>query len=440
MLAELGRCLNLPVEQYRDQSSDLARLAELRAKLNSYVQAIHEPRSALQITPFDAHGRLAALQGVRPSRSGVRDVLAIGRQGLEEISASLQSLSRCQAALAEHSSHPWRGLLPDSYSLSLADDIRDTLESVASATNSLSGEVDALHSQDLLSAEPLLTEIPQAIVRARELLGYPLIPRAWFDFEPLELANSIEHLHNREEGLRALQTKWPQFGPKLADVCSESRQAALGFRKDEMLGRLRLDGSVSVRSFSQQLSQVQQQLAALRSAVIMLRTGIDQFSRALQVRIEVKSSFGVLHKLSSLGSVVAATGALKAAWFDDSERARLLHVETNVRGDISVANDIAQRHEDIWTAEAFTEDGETTANEARQFESILQRWWGMFTGRWGRLPSQGAATVHPSAPAKGHRPGRRPGQPADVSSPRALPPYTRRSAPREPGVRQSWPG
>jgi very-short-patch-repair endonuclease len=383
VLAELGRCLNLPVEQYRDQTAELTRLGDLRRKLNDYVQAIHERRAALQLTPFEAHGQLAALHAVRPSRAGVRDVLATSRQNLEEILASLHSLSRCKSALAEYASHPWRGFLPDSYSLSLTDDVRATLELVARVTDALGGEIELLHAQGLLSDEPTLAELPQRLARIGELLAYPLIPRAWFGPAALDLADSIEQLHNSEERLRSLQTRWPQFGPTIGNVPTESRRAALSFRSDEVLGRLRLDGSISIRSFSKNLARLLEQLAALRHAVVNLRGAIDQFSRALQVRIDVKSSFGVLHKLSSLGSTVAATGSLKLAWFDDTERARLLQVEATVRNDISVANDIAQRHHDIWTAEAYTEEGETIATEARQFESIWQRWWGTFNGRWG---------------------------------------------------------
>ena len=72
VIAELGRCLSLPSEEYHDQSEELTRLQSVRQRLNSYVRALHRPCGAIKITPYTAHGRLARLKVRRASRCPIR--------------------------------------------------------------------------------------------------------------------------------------------------------------------------------------------------------------------------------------------------------------------------------------------------------------------------------------------------------------------------------
>ena len=62
VIDELGRCLNLPAETYKDHSEDLNRLFDTRQALNEYVRALHEVRQPLGLSAFQVHGRLAAIQ------------------------------------------------------------------------------------------------------------------------------------------------------------------------------------------------------------------------------------------------------------------------------------------------------------------------------------------------------------------------------------------
>src|SRR5207248_8585017 len=61
VIAELGRCLHLTPETYRDPGDDLARLSEARSRLNSYVRELHAVRQPLGLSAFQVHGELARL-------------------------------------------------------------------------------------------------------------------------------------------------------------------------------------------------------------------------------------------------------------------------------------------------------------------------------------------------------------------------------------------
>ena len=71
VIDELGRCLDLPAETYKDHSDDLNRLFETRESLNAYVRALHEVRQPLGLSAFQVHGRLAAIQTGGVSRCPV---------------------------------------------------------------------------------------------------------------------------------------------------------------------------------------------------------------------------------------------------------------------------------------------------------------------------------------------------------------------------------
>ena len=92
VIAELGRCLSLPSEEYHDQSEELTRLQSVRQRLNCYVRALHRPCGALKITPFTAHGRLARLKVRRASRCPINNVLDMDAATLREITEALGRL------------------------------------------------------------------------------------------------------------------------------------------------------------------------------------------------------------------------------------------------------------------------------------------------------------------------------------------------------------
>lgn len=263
----------------------------------------------------------------------------------------------------------------------MQDDIRDTFASLAQTIDGLSSHVEAVSKQGLIGGQPTARELGEAIQRTRDLLRHPLLPSSWLESDPAELVRSIESLHAAEQTLEQLNKELFQFSSTNCGITESARNAISGAR-DEQVGRLRLVGTETVRQLRQQLDTSITDLARLRNSVVALRDGIGNLSRHLQVRIDTNSSLGVLHKLTSMGLTIADSRPLKMSWFDPAKRADLLKTESSCRQAIQNYNTIANRYENVWAQEAYTEDGEAVAKEAVNFESFGQRIWATITGRW----------------------------------------------------------
>ncbi len=105
VIDELGRCLNLPAETYKDHSEDLNRLFDIRQALNEYVRALHEMRQPLGLSAFQVYGRLVAIQTGGVSRVKVRDVSQMTRDQLRKISELLEALMDCRDVIRNHAAH-----------------------------------------------------------------------------------------------------------------------------------------------------------------------------------------------------------------------------------------------------------------------------------------------------------------------------------------------
>ncbi len=159
ILEELNRCLSLPAERYRDQSTSLKELFQVRTRLNSYVKAIHERKGALGASPYQIHGRLAALRVTRQTRAHVSDPLAVAATELSEIERLLSRLSQYDHIFADYHQHPWNGLLSDSFSFAFHDKVESTLAGLADGIERLSPHVELLSKYGLVGAAPRFADL-----------------------------------------------------------------------------------------------------------------------------------------------------------------------------------------------------------------------------------------------------------------------------------------
>jgi hypothetical protein len=121
VIAELGRCLHLTPEAYRDPSDDLARLAEARAQLNAYVRELHTVRRPLGRSAYQVHGELARLDRLTSSsRCPVPQVLERDAAYLRNLTDLLARLPDFRSVIEEGDRHPWRGCRATVYSTSVA--------------------------------------------------------------------------------------------------------------------------------------------------------------------------------------------------------------------------------------------------------------------------------------------------------------------------------
>ena len=137
VIDELGRCLDLPAERYKDYSDDLNRLFETREALNAYTRTLHETRQPLGLSVFQVHGLLASIRTGGTPRFRIRAVSQMTRDQLRKVSELLDALAECRGVIQNHSAHPWRGSLQRRGSLTLRADIEHHFERLAHGLSNL---------------------------------------------------------------------------------------------------------------------------------------------------------------------------------------------------------------------------------------------------------------------------------------------------------------
>src|SRR5262249_55723530 len=102
VLVELGRCLELRPEPFRDPSDDLRKLGEARRESNASARELHTPRPPLGLTLFQAHGELAKLDELKGrSRVAIADVRNKDAAYLDRVTGILARLPDCRAVFAD---------------------------------------------------------------------------------------------------------------------------------------------------------------------------------------------------------------------------------------------------------------------------------------------------------------------------------------------------
>ncbi len=110
VIDELGRCLDLPAETYKDYSDDLNRLFETRESLNAYARDLHEVRQPLGLSAFQVHGRLAAIHtGWSITIQGPGRVEDDWRSTAEDPANCWTPCRTVADVIQNHAAHPWRG-------------------------------------------------------------------------------------------------------------------------------------------------------------------------------------------------------------------------------------------------------------------------------------------------------------------------------------------
>lgn len=108
VVAELRRALDASLEPERLQSKNGARLAEVRGMLTAYTRAVHGRISPLDMTPFEAIGRRASVDGAPRLELRV-DVTQVTREQFDAALRALGEVSEAAEACTDVTDHPWRG-------------------------------------------------------------------------------------------------------------------------------------------------------------------------------------------------------------------------------------------------------------------------------------------------------------------------------------------
>ena len=265
VIDELGRCLSLPIETYKDQGDDLARLSDTRESLNAYVRSLHEIRQPLGLSAFQVHGRLVAIRRRGISRCPIPDLEHMNADRLRKLTELLKPLPDFRNVVENQAVHPWRGSRTQGRSLSLDEDIRHHLGRLSLALSEILAATPLLGRLGFLPEEPTLDEWLQGTESSRESPSYPLVPPEWFRGEPREVAAGYIRLDRATREYRQVRQQMPEFAEEAVLGSDQAETASFPSVIDERRSNLLPHGNATLIALRDHLRFVVDSLGLLSS-------------------------------------------------------------------------------------------------------------------------------------------------------------------------------
>jgi very-short-patch-repair endonuclease len=214
VVAELGRCLELPPAGMPDTAARLRQLAGDRQKLNDFVTELHAVRYPFGWSAFRAHGELARLdRGSARSRIAIKDVFLKDAEYVRQGAEVLAGLADCAAVVEEPGGHPWRGCKITAFSHTARDDAEYNLGRLSDVTAPVEKAVAALVELGFATEPVTVPAWRDAEADARRVLAAPLFPADWFRADARGTAQAYIDLDEATREARDLAAQMPEFDP-----------------------------------------------------------------------------------------------------------------------------------------------------------------------------------------------------------------------------------
>ncbi len=110
IIEELGRVMNASYPPAPKFDLDARELEQLRARLNSYVRLLHEPRTALEKSLFEAMSEFAPLRTAVEAPVDMSSLVSATHDQFARMQELVALLSRAASRLGDMAAHPWRGV------------------------------------------------------------------------------------------------------------------------------------------------------------------------------------------------------------------------------------------------------------------------------------------------------------------------------------------
>ncbi len=227
VVAELGRCLELPPAGAPDTAVHMRQLAGDRQKLNEFVAELHAVRHPLGWSAFRAHGELARLDRVSGrSRVAIKDVFAKDVEYVRQGAEILAGLADCGAVVTEPGGHPWRGCKIKTFSHTARDDAEYLVGRLSDVTGPAEKAAAGLAELGFAS-EPLTVPVwREAEEDARRVLAAPLYPAEWFRGDARGYAQALVDLDEAVRESHDLIGRMPEFDLVAVRNITDSRLVA----------------------------------------------------------------------------------------------------------------------------------------------------------------------------------------------------------------------
>ncbi len=379
VVEELGRCLNRETETYPSQDHKITELRRTRQKLNDYVRALHIKRSALNLTAYSVHGRLARIRTSSATRVIIAETHSIDRNRLQEMEEAVTRLASCGTIIAAKAIHPWRGCRTELYSLTLTDDIRFHFGRAAAGLEKHLDAARPLANLGFLGPSPTLNDVAVAAQSVSAVLLYPRIPPRWINGGLMRTAERYIALHEFSKDYRILCSSVPHYTSE-AYVNANPFVAALiaaGFAKLQALFPAL---PTSVRQLADYLDGIDAQLQTMLDLTGKLESAIRLLREPLAVPNTLISTVGDTSNLAASILTISGLDRTKPRpeWFDTVVRKRLRQVADDANQIASMATATRLPLESKFLPSAFA----SIASE--QIDDVLRHrsWFKRFGGSW----------------------------------------------------------
>ena len=387
VIDELGRCLNLPAETYKDQSEDLNRLFETREALNAYVRALHEVRQPLGLSAFQVHGRLATIQICGISRCSVPDFSGMTLARLRKIQDLLDHLPDCRNAILNHSSHPWRGSKKQRHSLNLRSDLEHHFERLDHGLARIRAAAPMLAGLGFLPSEPSITAWLDALELVKDAPSYPLIPAEWFQENPRQVASGYVQLDQLTRAYRQARDALPEF----------SEEAVLRVNTDALKALRTPLGNGETCLLPHNHTTVLTLRSHLQGVAAPLLTLTDRAkttNRALEGVLEVLGlkpcplAVRGIGKVQELLGLVGKVAPIRRSWLERQKRQEIQKVIDRCREEDALNGECRLKLLDRMLPKAFDPEFAALVHRSQSYQSrwkrLLPGWW-MLRGKLGAL-------------------------------------------------------
>ncbi len=392
VIDELGRCLNLPAESYRDQSEDLERLFEGREALNAYVRALHAPRPPLGLTAFQAHGRLAALATAETTNCPVPDVAGMTRDRLRRLEDLLDKLADCRDVIRDHATHPWRGIRRTGNTLNLVADIENLFGRLAQVLTQIRDSAPLLAELGFLGDEASVPDWIDAVEVARETPGFPLIPAEWFEGPTRQIAEGYIRLDEVTRAYRQARESLPEFSEEAVHRLDSGTLKRLDPSSFDGESGLLPHDRTAVRTLRAHLQGIVPELRRLAELSQATNEALDRVLNVLGVKPRPLLVRG-LGKVQELLGLVGQVAPIRRAWLDAQKRQEIQKVIDRCREEEGRKGEVRLALIDRLSPRAFDAEYEPLARRCNAYrvgwKRLLPGWWKL-RGQIAGLYAKGA--------------------------------------------------
>jgi hypothetical protein len=195
VIEELSRCLNSP-SPTDGVAGNEAELDRLGALLDSYVEAMHQPRDGSGLSFYEVLSELTRLRDVPDIMLTFPNLERMGRRELEALQPLVKDIERLGPSLAKRDVHPWSDCLVDSWKLGTQSEIVHRLSDLKSARARLEEVLGPLCQEMELPLPRDLAGTAQLVEQLRMILRSTCPLPAWLERDPAPLIDLVTEMRD----------------------------------------------------------------------------------------------------------------------------------------------------------------------------------------------------------------------------------------------------